>query len=558
MAVEGRPAKTDKEKASAITDRLTELKNLRSPWEDLWEEITDFVHPRRTWYAGEWSEEGGIFGENIYDGSPGNAAQMLADGMMAYLVSPSIKWFSLRTEIMDLEDLPGVRRWLQELEEHYYSVFRRSNFYHTMAQYFMDAVTLGTATMYSEENPETQLPVFSCRHPYEVYIAENMRGTVDTVFREFRYTARQVVQRFGKVSPQLTDLAKTDPDHKMTCVHAVFPRNDDWIKTKSARNMAYASVYLLPTQKRVTGERLLRESGYRTNPYHVWRYRKNTQETYGRSPCSDAIYDIKMINQMGRTGLKVAQRAAEPPYNVPEDMRGKVRVGPLGMNYYEDPSRIIAPIASPTQYPITIEEKRRLQEIIESRFHTDLFLLLTRADKPMTAREVVEKQGEKAAILGTIIGRLDSECLDPLFDRIFDIEWNAGRIPPLPPALMQTPGTQLRIEYNGPLAQAQRRLFESQGTLQALESGLPLAQVDPTVLDNIDLGVAFRKIVQSLGIDEEALRDEPEVAMIRAQRAQQQAMAAQLAQAESMGKAAKGLNEKVQPGSLLEQMQGQR
>lgn len=547
---------TNEERGEAIAGRIASLKNYRSAWEDLWDEVTEFIHPRRTWTTIN-QDEATAFGDNIYDGTPGQAAQMLADGMMAYLVSPAIKWFSLRTEDPNREMLPGVRRWLQEVEEHFYGIFRRSNFYHSMAEYFLDAVTIGTATMYSEEDPEREIIVFSTRHPYEIYIAENQFGVVDTIFREFTMTARQLLQKFPNLPEEAKRDAMTSPDLKKIVQHCVYPGSDDWLDMQIPEDMAFHSIYVLPVQERKTGATILRTAAYRGNPFHVWRFRKNSNETYGRSPSTDALYDAKMINQMGRTGMKVAQRAAEPAYNVPEDMRGRVRVGPLGMNYYEDPARVVMPIPQSLQYPITIEEKRRLQDIIENRYHTDLFLLLSRAEKTMTAREVVEKQGEKAAILGTIIGRLDSECLDPLFDRVFDIEWNAGRLPPLPPALANVPGTQLRIEYNGPLAQAQRRLFESQGTLQALDAGLPLAQFDPSVLDEVKLGVAFRKIVRSMGIDEEALRDEPEVALIRKRRAQAQAAALQAQQMEQMGKAAGGLNEPVQPGSPLEQIQEQ-
>jgi hypothetical protein len=549
------PARTNEEIANRIVHRMGQLKTWRSPWEELWQEVADFVQPRRSHQETD-DTRGQMLGENIFDGSPGSAAQMLADGMEGYYVSPSFEWIALHMEDPTLEQIPGVRKWLELVQEHLYSVLRRSNFYQSMSEYFLDACTIGTATIYSEEDLQTGKINFSCRHPWEVYIAEDRFNKVDTHFREFRMTGRAIEQQFPDDVPEAIKRAnETTPDERYNIIHACFPATDRMIQAPG-RGFPMLSMYVLPASKRANKwpDRLIREGGYRMSPYQTWRWRTNSNEIYGRSPAADAIHDIKMANQIGRTMLKAAQRSVEGPYNVPSSLRGQVRLGPLGLNYYKDPNQIITPIQANSNYPLGIDQQERTRQIIEQRFYADLWLLLSRADRQMTAREVIEKQGEKAALLGTVIGRLDSECLDPLIDRVLDIEFEAGRLPPIPPALIMAGGAGLRLEYLGPLAQAQRRLFKTQGPLQALEAGLPLAQADPTVLDYVDLGKAFQIIMQELGMPEDAMRSDQEVARIRVTRVQQQQQLQQMAAMESAGKAMGGLSKKIEPGSAADVM----
>ena len=61
----------------------------------------------------------------------------------------------------------------------------------------MILITFGTAAMFIEEDNDDLLK-FSTRHIDEVYIAENDKGRIDTIFRRFHMTARALVQKFGR------------------------------------------------------------------------------------------------------------------------------------------------------------------------------------------------------------------------------------------------------------------------------------------------------------------------------------------------------------------------
>jgi hypothetical protein len=174
--------KTKDQRADAIYSRLKDLKQLRRPWESVWQEVADFVSPRREGMQVEETTTKKT-GEKMFDGTPMSAAELMADGLQGYLVSPAFNWFTFGMARRDALNLPGVRMWLQTIQEHFYWVFRSSNFYQSISEFFHDAVTIGTSTLYTEDDPVKERVVFSTRDTYETFIAEDQYGYVDTVYR---------------------------------------------------------------------------------------------------------------------------------------------------------------------------------------------------------------------------------------------------------------------------------------------------------------------------------------------------------------------------------------
>jgi len=142
----------------------------------------------------------------------------------------------------------------------------------------------------------------------------------------------------------------------------------------------------------------------------------------------------------------------------------------------------------------------------------------------------MERQAEKAAVLGTVIGRISSEFLDPIIDLTFDIAMRGKRLPPPPPAFvqaMQQDGGRIEVDYLGPLAQAQKKFHVTQGATQSMNAVAPLMQMNPQIADLINWDQLALEIMRAYGMPQKIVRDKTEVAQLRQQKAmqQQQAMA---------------------------------
>lgn len=246
-----------------------------------------------------------------------------------------------------------------------------------------------------------------------------------------------------------------------------------------------------------------------------------------------------MLNQMGKTLLMSGQRHADPPVMVPAEMKTEFDRRAGALNYYADPNRIPFQLTERSNFPIGQEREDQKRQIIREAFKVDFFLMLQNSEREMTATEINARQNEKVAILGAVIGRFQTEALNPIIDITYDIASRAGRMPKPPDIVMEMyGGERIDIDYTGPLAQAQKRL-RMQGTQAALQTVLPYAQFDPTVMDRINMDVVAKDILESYGTRTDAIRSDQEVKKIREARQQQQQMQMELEAQESQARAAR-------------------
>ena len=544
----------DETKAQRIRRRFAQMKTVREDYEPLRNDIVDLVCSRRQ-NPERVSTPGKKTGLSIYDGTPRSACQQHADGLFGYLYSSTMEWFRLKIARPGVARIPEVKKYLQDSAEQLYYAFNRSNFYSVIPQYFFDGCSIGTATIYAEEDVGQGRIVFLVNNPWEIYIAANRYGEIDIIFRKYKMTARNAVKKFKNLSDRIKQAAKNSPETTFDFLHAVYPNDDRQLGRADSTNKAFSSVYVELEGKNV----ILSESGYDTFPYSTWRYRVDSGEVYGRSPAADAIVEIFGLNQISKTILGASQKAVEPIYNIPKEMRGKVRLDPGGLNYYEDPERIIRPVSTATSLPAGEVQQKRLEDAIEKHFHTEFFMLLSRAameGRTLTVPQVMEMQGEKGAILGAVVGRLNGDFSDPIIDRIFQIENDAGRMPPVPEILYESGESKIDVEYLGPLAQAQRQLLKTQSISRSLATLEPLAQIRPEVMDRINFDVVTDRILDSYNFPAEAIISVDDANMVREQRQKKQEMMEMAAMAQEAAKVAPGLGKKVEENSILSKVEG--
>ena len=168
----------------------------------------------------------------------------------------------------------------------------------------------------------------------------------------------------------------------------------------------------------------------------------------------------------------------------------------------------------------------------------------------------MELQGEKAAILGTRVGNLQSEAFDPLINRVYSIEAAAGRIPSPPDILLETVHGPVQVEYLGPLAQAQTRLTKVRSITTGLQLLTLIAQINPTSIDVVDYDKAALETLDAVSFPASCIRDPKMVQMIRESRNQQAQHEQQVEAIPKLAKAAAAMAKAPESGSILQQMMG--
>ena len=518
------------------------LKRERQLIEPMYKEITDYICPK---FSG-WDfniDQDITAGEMIFDGTAIACLNKLADGIYGWLCSPAIEWLRVAPSRREDEDNKPFMEYLKEIELYLYDVFNRSNFYDAAAEAVTTCCALGTVTVYVDEAEPLERPVYTPLHPREVYISENEFNEVDTLYRYFEMTNRQVVSVFkgdGHLSQKLIDQAKKDPEARVRILHAIYPRETNGI---ISTEKPYASVYLLVGTGRSGGTAtcnrgaLLREGGLDFKHFEAWRFRHSSDQCYGTSPGMDAIYDVKTLNLMAKTMLDTAQLAARPTMYGDERFRGNNKIRPGGW-LYGPVGMKPEPVVSTVSYPVGMDAMQKRVEIVREHFKTDFFQSISQlqnTSRDRTATEVMEIKAESAAVLGAVVGRVQSEFLDPIVRLTLSIEVAAGRAPKPPEGLDETKG--FTFQFVGPLAQAVRKYVRTNGIMAGISAAANIAQATGAtdVMMNLDVNKAVREVVIAAGYPHEALVDKEVVAQAQEQAAQARAAQAQAeAQAQAM------------------------
>ena len=529
-------AETDK-RAAMLLKRFSTLQGQRSNWESHWQEVADYIVPRKADITKKRTS-GDKRSELIFDGTAIHAAELMASSLHGMLTNASTPWFALRFTDDSFETDDIAKEWLLSVTDVMYQELHRSNLHEAIHELYSDLVTFGTAVMFIDKDENDSLR-FSTRHIAECYLAEDEFGRVDTVYREFKMSARAAVRQFGieNVSERIAKCEERDPYEQLRIIHLVTPRTDRVAERIDALNKPFASVYLDPEDKVI-----LSESGFDEMPYVVPRFLKASFEHgYGRSPSMTALPDVKMLNKMSETVIRAAQLQIHPPLMVPDDgFISPVRTIPGGLNFYRSGTRDrIEPLNIGSNNPLGNDmlEQRRTQ--IRAAFYVDQLIL---GNAPgMTATEVIQRTEEKMRLLAPAVGRLQAELLSPMISRVYNILSRRKAYAPAP-EFMQS--NQIDIEYVSPLAKAQRS-GDVQSAMQLFQFLAPLMQIDPSVVDFIDLDGLASHIIKVTNVPATVVRGRQEVAQMRAQRQQQmqqqQQMEQQAMAAQAAGEAAPAL-----------------
>ncbi len=571
---------TDDDKAKFLMKRMSWLEQIRQPVEAMVDEVIKFVNHSRRKIVDKDLQKGQKTGIDVYDGTAMSAANLAADGIHGYECNRSTHWFdfvlpgklnfprsSLFMRQWDgkrLDDHPEVKVWLDDCEEVQYYALNRSNFYEFHPDFVREGITLGTPTAIIEEDIKAGRIIFTLPHFRECYIAENHLGMVDTLFRKRKYDLRQLVQKFGKetifeMNADFKQQYESNPYTEHEVIHAIFPRTDYDPSKLNGANKPVASFYLMPN----TQKKIISESGYFDLPTVTWRWRKNSDEWYGRSPAWDAYIAIMTANQQGKTNLVAGHKMADPPMQGSSDLRGKVRNAPGGWTWIDGPvtkDKVAMPLVTGIQLPYSLEMQDRTAKIIKEYFHVDFFLMLHQAafaKVNLTATQVIGMQGEQAAVLGTRIGRLESEGMNPMHDRVFEIEVRAGRMP-MPPQIVldMAQGQRIEVDYLGVLSQAQKKLFQTQRIQAGIQMAKEIGEVFPDSLDRIDPDKLMDEAMESVGFPAKVIRPDDEIIEIRRARQAAQQQERDLMAIQELAKSAKDLSGEIQPGSGIDVLSG--
>ena len=516
--------------AKKICDLFERIYNSdeRSNAENEWDEITEYMLTNQSGvFRVDIAEKGGKKTTRIYDQTAGIAARDLSAAIHSVMTNPAAPWLQLRFAQDDVNEDDEAKEWLEDAKNKLIDELNLSNFNTEVSKGYRFFTTIANMALLHEEEDYNENGTFGgfrfkAMHQAELAWTENAKGVVDTLFRKFKLTARQAVERWGeKVSEKVKTALEKRPNEEFEFLQAILPR-DMKIKMMGRRAVAkdrpFANLYIDLEEKR-----LLEEDGYYEFPVHIVRWETLPGEVYGRGPGNLALPDVRTLNKAVQLTMHAWAKAIDPPLIVTQrDILGTLDLRPRGITTVKTGVKdSIALIPQGTQQQYVEIKREEYENKIKQIFFLDKLLLPPRDQTgEMTAFEVAQRIEQMQRVLGPTLGRLNSELLDPLVQRCFNMMLRGGAFKEVPASLAES-GAKIQIEYVNPLARSQK-ISDVTNIQSWVQDLLVLAgNLGPEAADYIDMDGIAKHTAKIRGVPDIAVKSDKEVEQARQSRQQQ-------------------------------------
>jgi hypothetical protein len=311
-----------------------------------------------------------------------------------------------------------------------------------------------------------------------------------------------------------------DPERQFSFLHCIYPREKKDIKLNElgfapGEKRPISSIYI-DTSHNI----LVEESGYYEMPVYVARWSLMPHEIYGRGPGHLSLPDTRTLNQLKMRGLEAIDLQVRPPFLANQrDILSSLDLRPGGISIVKNHAGI-REFVSQARGDILQFNVEELRKSIRSIFYLDKLLLPPRNETgEMTAYEVSQRIEQMHRVLGPTLSRLNTELLNPLVIRAFKIMLRSGVLPAIP-SLIRERGIDVEIVFVNQLARSQQ--IQDVTSIQQWVQGIAgIAQLNPQVIDLINVDGIAKYTAKILGVPEEAVQNDSVVENIRQQRSQQ-------------------------------------
>lgn len=514
------------------------LEQERAPWESTYREI-DELYPDG---AGGFNKgtQGQIRGQDLHDITHLTALGRFAAAMSS-ITTPETEMY-IRPRFLDpeLNKLRSVQLWREAAGERLYGMRHalHTGFTTAVLEDWDQTGRYGTAPLWTDRIEGRGL-FYKSLHLSSCYIDTDFAGLVNRVHRKKCKRVAELEEEFGRdsLTPKMQQaLIDNKPNTEFEVLQIVAP-NRSWDLDKfDWRRFPIGSRYLAIDEKMY-----IRRGGFRSMPISVSRHATSTEEKYGRSPAIRTAPPTMGLQAMQRTVHRAAHKAVDPAlafYNDDGITSIATRPGGLNPGLVDEQGRLMVARmpGGEAGLPYAENATERERKVIQTEFLEEFYKILTDPNSRMTTTEVLEVMGKQGVLVRPYATRWFMEKAHPVSQRELELALEAKQLPPLPPEVLEA-GAWPVIEYENKLAEMARAESTAK-TMRFVEALTPMAQLDGgQVYDYLDTDAMVPGLAAEIGVKPSYLRDPKDVAAIRAQRAQEKAVAVEAEQLKQVSEA---------------------
>jgi hypothetical protein len=479
------------------------LEDKREEYIPLWKEIQRLLMPEHGQFISEGDEPNRLRDHSfIYGQAPKTALQVLSGGLQS-MIPRNQKWLSLG--VMDPDKTEFFAEFFETLSDRMLAILELSNFYSAMSLVFDEFCSFGVGIPYVQEdfNNVVWLRPLTVG---EYSIGVNSKDKVNTLSRSFYMNAINLVDEFGNkgngnnpdnVPQRIRDEAeKGKADGKYKVIHIIKPNDKRQFGKIDTKNKKFISVYLYGEKS--TDDAILRESGYNEFPAPCIRWKNVGSDIYGTSPAIQVLWDIRALYKESKAKMNAINHQVDPALNTTPDFHEQLYRFKPGATFPSTDLKIkVAPVLPPGFFDLrgVSEDILTQRDQISNGFMNPLFLMPTDQPANKTAFQVGKEIEQKDAQMGHVVHKIETDLLDPVLDRVFEIMLRRRLVPDIPPELA---GENIKIEYISMLSRASREM-DKLSIGEAIQMFMQVAQVKPDIVPLLNGEELMRKFIYANG-----------------------------------------------------------
>lgn len=508
-------------------------------FDSAWETLSRYYLPNMSDIDTQKTEGTSGWSDLIFDTTAIEDARTCTTGQSNWATPSAEPWFGWAPpKFINMEDDDDGAIWCGQCSEIGLDELSRSNYYSESGLQYKNRTVFGTGHLHIQEGKRTTINC-KARKIGTYCLGKDDEGYVDTVYSEWKMSARALAQKFGKEACQraekiwkaLTDSDGKNQDTEFTIIHCIRPREEveRQVGKMDPENKPIASIYMAQDDKVC-----LEIGGYDEMPDSITRFDDwGTGTVWGYSPAFETLPNVRQLNYLVRFMDAQYELRANPRILEPTSSWGQVDLRPGGRTAF-DPNLGAdgMPREWMTQADIkgTDDSVKQKQAAVHRMFYTDVFTMLQQIERKMTAYEIAQRIGEKLEQLSPMFGRIITEKTSVDLNRTFGLLFRAGKFPKPPRSMyvLDASGRKLKlampeVNYSSRLALALKSL-QNKAMMDTLQFVIEAAKNmnKPELLDNWDLDAAFRAFSINQGMSARFERPMRQVVTLRAARAKQQ------------------------------------
>lgn len=546
-------------KGEEVCKRASSAFQRKQSLNTFWQETAEHFYPERATFTVE-REPGEDFASKLYKSDPILFRRDFAGWLGSVLRPKGRDWFMPRARQDEVNKRTSVQTYFESraatTRNLIYDI--RSQFITNMVSCDHDYATFGNSSMSVEERQDKSGLRFRGWHLRDCAWAENYDGEIDTHWRQFKQTIRNLCSRERthgwSIDKKLKDKVDKHGDDKVNCLHVLMPIFDydyDRKLRKKAKGRNYISLYIDMDNKHVMSEVPQFEFNYA-----ISRWFRIPESPYAFSPSVVAcLPDARTIQTMTWSILEAGEKAVEPPIiAINEAILGGVNTYAGGVTWvdkqYDERSgealRALDLGKNPQLGEALLQGIRGT--MMDAWYLNKLFLPPVSDGEKMTAAEIARRDAEYLRNAQPIIDPAEQERNGWVLDITMQMAMRLGYWGSREDVPQELRGQEIDLTYDNPIEDARKRA-KANSYRESAEIIAMQKEIDPTIIAQFDSEKAFREAITGVAPPDWLLdEDEAKAATAEAAKGMEESQA--LGEAATIADAAGKVMGKGQPQQM--------